>query len=169
MKDQRIEITTDNFEPIIKHLSSAIKWLDSDQPESAVMSHLGMHLKSPDALNIQLSIGIIPIGGGGRPTFAFEKPYVADEESYTGMSQDWFTESEVEAIRQGIITAGGEVFESWNGVGLSSVSFNLTRFAGNNVQQLARNYSKHMRQFHFSWPSEVFALYGLAVKPEHWI
>lgn len=169
MDKQRIEITTTNFEPVIKHLTNAIKWLDSEQPENAVMFHLGMHLAALEAKSIQLSVGLIPVGFAGRPALCFDKPYIDDKSSFTGMSKDCFTSGEIEVITQGITSAGGEIFEAWNGAGMESASFALAQFAGESVARLVRNYSQYMHRHGFSWPSEATALYNLAVKPECWI
>ncbi len=168
MNTQRVEITTTNFEPVIKHLTNVIKWLDSDQPENAVMFHLGMFLDSSEVKSIQISIHLVPAGSGGRPALIFEKPYIEDSKAFTGMSQDCFTADEIEVIRQGIALAGGEIIDAWNGVDCASASFALAQFAGESVRRLVRNYSQHMHQYQFSWPSEVQALYDLAVKPECW-
>lgn len=168
MNKQRIEITTNNFEPVIKHLVNIIKWLDSDQPENAVMFHLGMYLAAPEAKDIQIEVHLVPVGGGGRPTLVFNKPYIEDIKSVSGMSLDTFTASEIEVIRQSIALAGGEIIDVWNGVGTYSASFALAQFASKSVGQLVRNYSKHMHQYGFGWPNEVTALYDLAMKPEYW-
>lgn len=168
MNRQRVEITSTNFDPVIKYLTNAIKWLDSDQSENAVMFHLGMHLAATETKSIQLSISLIPAGAGGRPTLCFEKPFIDDKSSFSGMSPDCFTTDEIEVIRQGIASANGEILDAWNGVGLHSASFALAQFASDSVVRLVRNYSQHMRQYGFSWPSEVTALYDLAVKPECW-
>lgn len=168
MGTERLEITTDNFEPIVKHLANGINWLNSDQPENAVMFHLGMYLAAPEAQCIGLSIHLVPAGAGGRPTLVFEKPYIDDKSSVTGMSQDRFSPAEIKVIQQGINLAGGQIHDAWNGAGLPSASFSLVQFAGENVARLVRNYSQHMHRYGFSWPSEVTALYDLAVKPECW-
>lgn len=168
MSEQRVEITSTNFEPVIKHLTNAIKWLDSNQPENAVMSHHGIYLAAPHDKDIQLSISLTPVAVSGRPVLIFGKPYVEDKSSLTGMSPDCFTSAEIEVIRQGIASAGGDIIDAWNGEGLESASFALAQFAGEKVITLVRNYSQHMRQYGFGWPPEVTALYDLTVKPECW-
>jgi len=168
MNTHRVEITDANFEPVIKYLADAIKWLDSDQPENAVMSHHGIYLAAPHDESVQLSISLTPAGASGRPVLVFGKPYIEDKSSVTGAAQDCFTTDEIEVIQQGIASAGGEILDAWNGAGMYSASFALARFAGDKVATLVRNYSRHMHQYGFSWPNEVQALYGLAVKPECW-
>ena len=168
MEAQRVEITTTNFEPMVKHLTNAIKWLDSDQPEYAVMSHHGIYLQSAEYQSVQVGISLAPSASGGHSVLVFEKPYIEDKTSLSGMSPDCFTASEIEVIRQGILLAGGEIQNAWNGEGLKSASFALAQFTGQGVARLVRNYSQHMHQYGFAWPSEVSALYGLTVKPECW-
>lgn len=168
MELKRVELTTENFEPMVKHLKNAIQWLDSDQPENAVMSHHGIYLQSAEYESVQVGISLAPSAAGGRSVLVFEKPYIEDKTSSSGMSPDCFTASEIEVIRQGILSAGGEIQNAWNGAGMKSASFALTQFAGKDVVRLVRNYQQHMHQYGFSWPSEVTALYRLAVKPECW-
>ena len=168
MKAQRVGITTANFEPVVKHLADAIQWLNSEQPENAVMSHHGIHLQAAECNAIQVGISLAPSAVSGRPVLVFDKPYVEDQSSVTGMSPDCFTPVEIEVIRQGIASAGGEIHHAWNGVGFSSASFALAQFAGKDVVRLVLNYSQHMRQYGFSWPTEITALYGFTVKPECW-
>lgn len=169
MTKQRVEITTANFEPVITHLTKVINWLNSDQLENAVMFHLGMYLAAPEAKSVQLAISLVPVGGFGRPTLVFEKPYIDDKSSITGMSPDCFTASEIEVIRQGITSSGGEIYSAWNGVGMASASFALVQFPAESVTNLVRNYSTHMHKHGFSWPQELTALYDLAMKPECWL
>jgi len=168
MNTQRIEITTANFEPVIKHLTNAINWLNSDQIESAVMSHHGIYLRAPEIEDVQLGISLAPVAAGGHPVLVFSKPYIEDKTSVTGMSSDCFTASEIEVIRQGIASAGGKILDEWNGLGHDLASFSLAQFATEGVSRLVRNYTQHMNRYGFSWPNEVRSSYDLAVKPEYW-
>ncbi len=161
-----LELTLESLAPLVPRLKVAIDWLNSEQPADAVLSHHGIHLI--DKAGVPLSVSLAPVAAEGYPVLVFDTGWVEDSQSITGRSQPVFSEASIDALRQTITQAGGQIRSEWNGTGYCAATFMLTPYAGDGVARLVSNYRKHMHQYGFNWPDEVSEGYKWTIKPEGW-
>lgn len=162
-----LELTLESLAPLVSRLKAALDWLNSEQPADAVLSHHGIHLV--DKAGVPLSVSLAPVAAEGYPVLVFDTGWVEDSQSMTGHSQPAFSAVSIDALRQTIVQAGGQIRLEWNGAGYCTASFLLTPCAGDGARRLVVNYQKHMRQYGFNWPDAVSEGYTRTIKPEGWV
>lgn len=127
------ELTKAQWKLLDREIAAATKWLDSDQPEGAWITHHGISYKGKIE---DLSMRLIPQAVGGRPVFVF------DVDDYTVRLTPEFVKR-AEAL---VAKHAGLVSNRWNGIlpdgyACSTVSIQPDRLAGKAVLRLVKTYS----------------------------
>jgi hypothetical protein len=119
-------------ENLTKELAKALAWLDSRQNAKAILSHHGMVF---DGKIGHQTISLSPQGESGYPVIIFVDDRKNDD------SWEGYTREEIVEFLQ-VVESLVEVRDSWNGVGYSTFSISLSRFAGKYILKCVENYRK---------------------------
>lgn len=137
-----------NQERLEEEVKKAVSWLDSEQPEDAVLTHHGISLIEQIGTT---KLSFTPYGAGGHPVFVFD-----DEREHDGYSNDkprWkgYSEEEIDAFRQ-IVSRHAKIAGEWNGLGYVTYSIQLERLAGKSLLHCVQNYQRrHDLGLEYPW------------------
>lgn len=157
---------------LVEGLRSAIQWLGSQQPQGALVNHLGIYMKKKFADSFCISL--CPRGHDGLPVIIFNK---RDCRWEGGRQVETITQEHVQQalkiVRQAAQLEGNDVKTSWNGVGCDSFSIELLKPAGPGVMALLGIYHKgcpdHTDESVFCRCGWFQKAYAKAKLPEGWV
>jgi hypothetical protein len=148
-------------------ISDALQWLDTEQPDEAILFHLGICCNQG---MLRCMVRLMPIGAAGRPVFVFDvaKPVYLDD----GSCSNPFTAVEISGISKMLQSAGVDIADSWNGKGCVTASFSHRKYCGPSLRAALGRYDRgcltHPKEHvfcHCAWLKDGHAALRL---PEGW-
>jgi len=149
-------LTRKEYNQLKRQLQTAVEWLDSEQPEDAVISHMG--LTCIPKIPYPMTVNFVHVSFQGYPAVIFSLPRDSRD------VQSVFTDHDVAQLRR-LVGAVYAIVGDWNGAGTTSYTAALDRFAGEDVLNLYRNYKKYFLNNIFGVPEHYKKL---AVLPDGW-
>ncbi len=133
-------LTLDEWKLLREEIQKAVDWMDSKQPEDAILSHHGItYGEKIGPITLSFCIGY-----GSRGVFVFNHEHMHDLSLPEHMRKsDWqgYTEEEIAAIRETVEHAT-PVVSDWNGVGFGTYSIAIGKPWGDGVYSAFLNYRK---------------------------